>query len=510
MLVLGVSGATAVAAAPAGAATTPVAHINFQPQDATVPAGYRADYGQGFDAGRGYGWVAQTSPTPVSLVGNGRERGKVADQRLDTLMHMQGTPTAGPSAARWEYALAAGAYDVTVSVGDPSWFDSRHRLSVEGTLAVNNFVPSAATPFRTATVHVQVNDGRLTLDAAGGVNTKLDYIDISSTTPTPIPTPTPTPQHIGDRAGFAGYLGGGDDAYMNRMLDGIKATGAKWVRLGADWSSGEPSKGNYQLADLDRWVAASTARGLSDIVMVGFCPAWAGPNYMGPPNNPADFANFVHTVVAREAPRGAKVYEIWNEPNLQVFWQHPDVAAYTRLLKAAYPAAKSADASVTVVTGGTSPAGDGPTSIAPLTFIKGIYANGGKGFFDAVGHHPYSYPADPIDPQPWNAFITITPQMHQAMVDNGDGNKKIWGTEFGAYTGTGPYSVTEAQQAQTMTHGYQQWVKWPWAAVLFTHTYHDTGTNLADVEQNYGLVHNNWSPKPGLGAFTAAMQLPVS
>ncbi|MCA1656930.1 MAG: hypothetical protein LC713_04360, partial [Actinobacteria bacterium] len=165
---------------PAPVTITPVARVNFQPQDAPVPAGYTADVGAAYDDGRSYGWVAQSSSAPLSIVGNARDRNKVADQRLDTLMHMQYSGTAGVAApARWEYALPNGTYDVTVSVGDPSFFDSTHRLAAESTRVIDDFRPTAANPFGSRTVRIPVTDGRLTLDAIGGANTKLAYVDVN-------------------------------------------------------------------------------------------------------------------------------------------------------------------------------------------------------------------------------------------------------------------------------------------------------------------------------------------
>ena len=69
-----------------------------------------------------------------------------------------------------------------------------------------------------------------------------------------------------------------------------------------------------------------------------------------------------------------------------------------------------------------------------MTFMRQIYANGGKGFFDAFAHHPYSFPCNPLTDASWNAF-TQTKYLHDIMVQNGDGAKKIWGTEAGAPTG---------------------------------------------------------------------------
>jgi glucose/arabinose dehydrogenase len=148
--------------------------VNFQAQGVPTPSGYVADWGLGFDSTRGFGWIQPTSSEPLSLLGKGRDRNRTADQRYDTLMHMQHTPA---DLGRWEVAVPTGVYDVTVAVGDPQYFDSVHNLNVEGINAVSSFAPSAADPFRTVTVRVVVDDGRLTLDQNGGTNTKLNFVE---------------------------------------------------------------------------------------------------------------------------------------------------------------------------------------------------------------------------------------------------------------------------------------------------------------------------------------------
>ena len=112
-----------------------------------------------------------------------------------------------------------------------------------------------------------------------------------------------------------------------------------------------------------------------------------------------------------------------------------DVRAYTAMLKRAYVEIKAADPLATVIAGGTSPAGNDPAGrdMAPVRFLGQIYANGGRGFFDAFAHHPYSFPCSPLTNASWNAF-TQTRYLHTVMAQNGDGGKKIWGTEAGAPT----------------------------------------------------------------------------
>ncbi|MDX6414364.1 MAG: large repetitive protein, partial [Gaiellaceae bacterium] len=202
--------ATAVSAVPkasTGGGTT--AKINFQPAGSTIPAGYVVDSGSAYSDTRGFGWVTQDSLStathvPLDVSPNARDRNLDPDQRFDTLIHMQ-YPTTSSSAtavktpAAWEYQLPNGSYSVTVGAGDPlAGTDPESEVvRVEGNVAISNFVPSGAngspTRHTTGTVTVQVSDGKLTVDAIGGTNTKLDYVDIAASTTSPLsPTVTST------------------------------------------------------------------------------------------------------------------------------------------------------------------------------------------------------------------------------------------------------------------------------------------------------------------------------
>ena len=183
-----------VSATPDAAAPTPFAapfKVNFL--DAATPdtAGFTKDFGQAYTNTRSYGWVNPTTGAPLNLVGNGRLRavrpGVTVDIRQRGLMHMQAddvTPPFNGVAAEgtWEIAVANGAYAVTVSVGDQpganNIYDSKHSVNVEGVPAITQFQATAADEFETATVTATVSDGKLTLDAAGGTNTKINYVDV--------------------------------------------------------------------------------------------------------------------------------------------------------------------------------------------------------------------------------------------------------------------------------------------------------------------------------------------
>ncbi|GAA2384460.1 hypothetical protein [Dactylosporangium salmoneum] len=143
------------------------ANVSFQPATAAVPAGYAADTGAAYAAGRG--WAADDS-TWTRL----RPAAGAPDQRYRTLIHTQ-HPT---GANVWELAVPNGRYLVHVAAGDPGYTDSVYRIAVEGTLTVTG-TPTTAHHFVEGTATVTVTDGRLTVsNAAGATNNKLNYIDV--------------------------------------------------------------------------------------------------------------------------------------------------------------------------------------------------------------------------------------------------------------------------------------------------------------------------------------------
>ncbi|MBL4676778.1 MAG: T9SS type A sorting domain-containing protein [Mucilaginibacter sp.] len=156
-------------------------NINFQPSGTATPSGYKADVGLPYDATRKYGWIDPSSKQPISLQANMRLRSGTGDIKQLSLVQMQAT-TSGQVPGVWEYAVSNGRYRVTVSAGDSGYYDSDQQINVEGLPTLSDYIPTSASPYRTSTAIVQVNDGKLTIDATGGVNTKMNYLNFSPAT----------------------------------------------------------------------------------------------------------------------------------------------------------------------------------------------------------------------------------------------------------------------------------------------------------------------------------------
>ena len=331
----------------------------------------------------------------------------------------------------------------------------------------------------------------------------------------PPPPPPPAPSTTYPRFGIAagGNIQNLSAADLSGDLDMYKSAGSRWARIDINWEviqRGGPT--SYDWAPFDRVVQASTSRGLTVLAGILYTPAWARPantNGTYPPTDLANYASFARAAAQHYAPMGVHTWEIWNEPNIGFWSPAPDPAGYVQMLKLAYPAIKQVDPTAFVISAGLSPYGAygqaSGTQMNPLTFLERMYAAGAAGSFDALGWHPYNYTGIFFHPaSAWSQVSETTPSARSMMVANGDGAKQIWGTEFGAPTGTSSSAVSEASQAQLVTDGYAKWKTWSFAGPLFWYSARDQGTDTADREQNFGLVHNDYSSKPSLAAYQAA------
>jgi polysaccharide biosynthesis protein PslG len=302
-------------------------------------------------------------------------------------------------------------------------------------------------------------------------------------------------------------------AKRNHDLDVIAAAGMTWVRADFYWSVIQAAgRSSFAWGPVDAFVQAATARHLNVLALVAYSPTWArsSTSDMAPPKDPHDYATFVHAAAQRYGPIGVHAWEIWNEPNLSRFWSpKADPAAYTALLKLAYPAIKSADPKATVVSAGLSPSLNSARDLSPLTFLADVYEHGGKGSFDAVGYHPYSYPNAPMFKASWNTFYR-TPDFHTVMTFFGDGAKKVWGTEVGYPTGTSSQAVSDQRQASNLVAAIKQWRAWTFTGPLIVFTVRDASNNASSVDDNMGMLRVNGVAKPSFAAIRRALHRPSS
>lgn len=293
-------------------------------------------------------------------------------------------------------------------------------------------------------------------------------------------------------------------AAMDAEITGIAAAGAKWLRTSLLWRDVEPrSATRDDWSRSDRIVTDSQKAGISLILIISGAPNWAGAQESGEfSTDPQLYAHFAAKLAARYRGR-VRVYELGNEPNGTHYVPHPDPGTYVKILQATYPAIKAADPNAFVLTAGLAGGRDRKGNIAGETYLRELYQGGAKGFFDALSFHPYTYPQLPtqeatIGGRNWSMMLRV----RALMVQNGDANKQIWVTEFGAPTG-GPGSVSAPQQASILQNGFDLWKTYPWGGVICWFNYIDKGDDTSSHKDFFGLVTASGTHKPSYATYLA-------
>lgn len=293
-------------------------------------------------------------------------------------------------------------------------------------------------------------------------------------------------------------------------LDAMLALGITRLRVDLSWATLQPGPDRFDWSSADRVLGEAHARGIEVLAIVGYEPDWARrTDAFGEPLpvDPAAFAQFA-SVVATRYQRQVSAWEIWNEPNSRQFWgSDPDPEAYAAVVTAASPMIRAADKGTSIVIGALSPAQDGTDELSPATFVSGIYDHVDVELFDAISVHPYSYPAQATDRQRWNTFYRLN-EVHQIMTRRGDGETRVWLTEYGAPTGTSAAAVTEQGQAEMISTGIAEARRRCYTGPMYIYSLRDAGTDSDDPEDNFGLLRNDWSPKPSSLAVSDAAAAP--
>jgi hypothetical protein len=301
------------------------------------------------------------------------------------------------------------------------------------------------------------------------------------------------------------------DSDADRELDLARNAGATVVRVDVAWASLEV-KGKGQISDwylrrIDRFVNGANARGMKVVMTLWASPCWASSapddikagcgqdwnqgSVVYPPSNPADFGDIAGWLTARYG-SGLAAVELWNEPNLGIdmFWKAGDKAgAYAALVRGAYPRAKATgNPSVPLVAGAL---------VRPDTaFLKALYADGIKGYYDGISIHPYG------------VELSATKLNGFRSVQRGAGDAApLWITEFGAPTSLGGgWHVTEAGQVTAIKHDVAVLDGLTYVRGATLYSLRDTSTDRYDFISNFGVLRYDFSPKPGYAALQAALR----
>ena len=198
------------------------------------------------------------------------------------------------------------------------------------------------------------------------------------------PTPSPTSGIQDDRVHQPGVDSRARAERVRKMAEG----GATLLRVDLVWSivaptppadATNPDDPAYQWASYDQLLTVAKANHLEVLFTVYGTPAWAADpafaRFVGAtdrivrPRDPEEFGAFAVAAAKRFAPRGVRLWEGWNEPNIKLFfypqyerqgdrWVQSSPKHYSALLKSFSAGIKSVDPKAIVAGGVFAPTGD--------------------------------------------------------------------------------------------------------------------------------------------------------
>jgi hypothetical protein len=268
-----------------------------------------------------------------------------------------------------------------------------------------------------------------------------------------------------------------------KHLQLLELTGARWTRNDFWWDVVQPAKDVWDFAYFDKAIKSYEKHRMNLLLILCYGSAWKGHA----PDSEEEiqlFGEYVYRMVDRYN-YWVKHWEIWNEPNILPFWSpKPNVEHYTRLLQVSYQRAKEADPDCVIV--GGSMAG------ADADFLRAMYENGAKGYFDALSYHTYGN--NPTEESQQKEMDIL-----RAVMQEFNDHKPIWLTETGIYTG--PAGVPEHIQAERMVKSSVRWVGLGNELIMqLTLKDWTDDPQHEDATVYRGLTHANGEPKPSFFA----------
>lgn len=221
------------------------------------------------------------------------------------------------------------------------------------------------------------------------------------------------------------------------QLDLAADLGVDWIRIDFIWAFVEPEQDVFDWARYDQLIAESRERNLRIFATISGTPDWATSGAEGPgvPDDSADWWDICYRAAARY--RGwVEAWGMWNEPNLDRFWEGTLVDYRVQILKRGADAVHAADPHALV-------AGPELAHLNSANWEGWMRSCVGGAFeeLDVVTHHVYpsgvgagdvtrkleeggSYPWDP-------------PSVRKVLRDLGWFGRPFWLSETGVETDTG-------------------------------------------------------------------------
>ncbi len=243
------------------------------------------------------------------------------------------------------------------------------------------------------------------------------------------------------------------------------ACGGSIVRIDLNWFQAEPKEGMHDWTLFDNLIDGARARGQRVLAVLSYTPAWAsagnkdGKRADNDVPRPGFYEKFVRAAVERYRDR-VEHFELWNEPNLEEFFEGTPQQYVDLILKPGADAVHAACPSCKTIAPDVATVGDQYALWMKTTLELA------KDKIDIVSGHVYAgFPKYPGDTAP-NFFAKLESHrilrlpdgtvvyedplsLRESMIKYGAANKPFWLTETGEKAKYGDAAAMDKQAVYT-------------------------------------------------------------
>jgi hypothetical protein len=169
-------------------------------------------------------------------------------------------------------------------------------------------------------------------------------------------------------------------------MEMVARAGFRWIRTDFSWSGTEREKGVYDFTDWDHLMAALKPYHIRAMAVLSYSNKYYD-NGMSPASDEgrAAFARWAVTAAHHFRGRGI-VWEMYNEPNIDMFWKpHPNAEHYAKLALKVGQALRLAESDEVYI----GPAEAGIDELEDLEFLETCFKAGLLDYWAGVSVHPY-------------------------------------------------------------------------------------------------------------------------
>jgi polysaccharide biosynthesis protein PslG len=145
----------------------------------------------------------------------------------------------------------------------------------------------------------------------------------------------------------------------DHLVKYMGAAGCKWTRITPSWRRIEAEPGRYDWGELEQVVEGVQSRGVNVFLGTGCSPHPAyhdfPQGYIYPPTDDPEaldaFCRYAAELVRHFRDR-VRHFQIWNEPNIALFWRpEPDAKAYALMVRRVSAAMREVDPDIKILAG---------------------------------------------------------------------------------------------------------------------------------------------------------------